>query len=1303
MFSFLSILRRPRALTVLAACVAAAGRLPGSAADEAGIPVLQAFGVRDYEEHNQNWAAVQDAAGVLYVGNKNVVLAYDGQTWQSIPTGGSFIRGLDIDAEDRIWVGGANEFGYLEPDGRGGRRYVSLRDRLPRGLPAPLEFFNLRATSHGIYLVADDRVLRWHDQQLSTLIEGRIRCWKEGDRLLVHAPNLPLRAFDGKHWQTLLPADALPDRLICASVVQPDGSRLLFTLHDGAYRLRDGHAEPWPNEANDLMRDMVAVSVRQLHDGVIAVQLRRRGVVLLSPTGELLQFLGAGNDTLPVSVSLGLYEDRSNGLWVTLNSGLARIDRRHDITSFDRNRGLGTNTVKAILRHRGRLYVGTGDRLLALRPRDKTTRPPTAAHFVPVEGAGESVWALASAGDELLIGGRQGLRTIGPHSETAALVLKTEFISALLTSRTSPDVAWSGNYFSLDLLHREQGRWRVVRTFSEVAGLVRALSEDADGAIWAAVDDEGYFRIHRPAGTPVGDPAGWQVEHYPGGHGLPADQIDGLPNLSTRGGRTVFLVEGRMFAFDTTTRTFTPWQHGAPRFPPGSHQVTLAEGLHGASWTRTLSQEADSGPWKGRVFWQCLPDGTLHALPFALAERVGENPVFFEEETPAGHFLWIGGSEGLVRAGLPSAFLSPRPFATTIRRIQLRSGERLPLAPDHPIELPADRHGITFRFATSRVDDPGMRYQTRWGDADDDWSTLSATPEFAVDRLPAGRHLLEVRAHDTDGRLGSPGRYTFVILPPWWKTWWALVLQGCGVIALAALLQYWRLRAVQRRNDELTALVEHRTAELRANQAELVEARDAANAANHAKSDFLASMSHELRTPLNAILGFAQILQRETGLSPKGRAQLETVSRNGRHLLGMINEVLDLSKIEANRLTLRPAPCSLRRFAAELAGTFEPRAAEKALAFRLELSLGTPRVVMDEPKLRQVLINLLGNAIKFTSAGEIVLAITSKADRVHFEVRDTGAGIKPEDRAAIFEPFHQSHVAPARSGPEAAGTGLGLPISQRLVRLMGGEIAVESTPGQGSRFFFDLELSAAPVESRPAPRVRITGYEGPRQRVLIVDDIETNRAVLGELLGALGFEIAACATGEDALARHAAHPADLVLLDLRLPDLKGEEVARRLRPAGGNRPRLVAVSASVFDVGRDHADRIGCDAFVPKPVDETELLDIIGAQLRLQWKTEPLVAAGTDSSQPFGPPQTTAEIVQLPLPPAEELQIWLELARRADQRRLRERIDAPSATGADAPFRLALDQLLRRFRTGQVREILAQVLDPSAAPPGHDS
>lgn len=1280
------------AIVVILCVVASTGLLWGSSLNEAGLPLVETFGVRDYEEHNQNWTAVQDAAGVLYVGNKDVVLAYDGQAWRSIPTGGLFIRGLGVDASDRVWLGGVNEFGYLEADGYGGRRYVSLREHLPLGDAEPVEIFQLLSTSHGIYLVCHDQVLRWHDGAMTTLLQASTLGWTEGDEFLAHAAGLPLRAFDGRRWRVLLEDGDVLQQTISFTLLRPDGSRLLFTLRDGVHHLNEGRVTPWPTDTDGLFREALISRGMTLRDGTIALVLRQRGVAMLSPHGELRHFLDASNDSLPVARSLGVYEDRDGSLWVLQNSGLVRVAWSHGITYFDRRRGIGTDTVKALARHDGKLYAGTGSRLLVLQPQSAQTLPPAPALFIPVPGAEQSVWALAVAGDELLVGGRDGLRVVAPGASAATLALQTDFISALYSSRASPDHVWSGTFGTVNLLRRTANGWTVARNFPEIAGQVRSFAEDADGAIWVAVSARGYFRIVAPGA----DTTTWSVEHYPGGHGLPVAEISGLPHLTARGDRALFLVEGRVFQFDAPARRFEPVAPGIPHLDDATRLVSLDGGHGGTLWERTVHDGADAGPWKGRVFSQVEADGIRHALPFAVAERVGENAVFFKESTATGAMLWIGGSDGLVRAPLPGALLPPRPFATVIRRVDRRSGLALPVATDRPVELPFDQRGLTFHFATDRVDDRGMRYQTRLRPTDEEWAPLSSGAALTLDRVPPGKHVFEVRARDTDGRLGTPASFPFMVRPPWWQTWWALALQALVLLGLFFLFARWRLRAVQRRNVELTTLVENRTAELRENQNELVRARDTADAANQSKSDFLAAMSHELRTPLNAILGFTQILLREPRLSSKGVAQLETVNRNGRHLLGLINEVLDLAKIEANRLTLHLAPCSLHRFATELASTFEPRATEKKLTFRLELGLGTPHVLVDEPKLRQVLINLLGNAIKFTAAGEIVLAIASDAAGVHFEVRDTGIGINPKHHDAIFEPFFQPDHAHPHDASEARGTGLGLPISQRLIKLMGGRISVQSRPDGGSSFRFHLALPAA-TEPRPAAPVRIVGYEGPPRRILVVDDIETNRAILSDLLTLIGFDIVQSATGADALAAQARHAADLVLLDLRLPDMTGEEVARRLRPDGRTHPRLVAVSASVFDLDRDHAERVGCDAFVPKPVDEGELLDCIGRQLDLRWQTKPLPHARPteDSNSPFA--HTTAEILQLPLPPATDLAAWLELARRSDQRRLREAINAAAATGEDAPFRRSLDQLLQKFRTGQVRDILAQALSASAA------
>ncbi|HLP01909.1 MAG TPA: ATP-binding protein, partial [Opitutaceae bacterium] len=463
---------------------------------------------------------------------------------------------------------------------------------------------------------------------------------------------------------------------------------------------------------------------------------------------------------------------------------------------------------------------------------------------------------------------------------------------------------------------------------------------------------------------------------------------------------------------------------------------------------------------------------------------------------------------------------------------------------------------------------------------------------------------------------------------------------------------------MQLRARDADGVVTARTAELRAHERDLVAARDAAESANRAKSVFLASMSHELRTPLNAILGYAQILRQSPRLEPDQRRQLDTVHASGDHLLHLINDVLDLAKIEAGKVELAPQPVSLSRLLAHLTEVFEPRAAQKSLAWSLHGETPLPDLVLaDEARLRQVLYNLLGNALKFTKHGRIELRVAAHEHRIRFTVADTGIGIAAADQAAIFGLFHQA-AGPALS---AHGAGLGLAISQRLVRLMGGEITVESSPGAGSRFSFAVELPPA-LGTPPAGTEKIpTGYRGPRRRVLVVDDEAVNREVLRALLAPLGFLVDEAETAEAALAQVAAHAPDLVLMDLRLRGLDGLAATRRLRALPhGAALRIIAISASVFPLDRAQALEAGCDEFEPKPFRAASLLAAIGRLLNLEWTT-------ADSAAPFAPPETLPPDWRVPA--SSTLAQLEELADLGDLVAMRAALTAARATQPDtAPF-----------------------------------
>ncbi len=417
--------------------------------------------------------------------------------------------------------------------------------------------------------------------------------------------------------------------------------------------------------------------------------------------------------------------------------------------------------------------------------------------------------------------------------------------------------------------------------------------------------------------------------------------------------------------------------------------------------------------------------------------------------------------------------------------------------------------------------------------------------------------------------------------------------------------------------------------------AEASKARSAAEAANVAKSTFLANMSHELRTPLNAVLGFAQVLERDPDLSARNREHLGIISRSGEHLLGLINDVLEMSKIEAGRVTFNPAPFDLRRLLQGVEEMFRLRAEARGLWLRVAIDPAVPRcVVSDENKLRQILINLLGNAVKFTHAGGIAMRVApdpgGAPDQLLFEVADTGEGIAPEQLPNLFQAFVQTS-----SGVHAQeGTGLGLAISRQFARLMGGDIHLESQLGVGSTFRVDLPVQPADMDSPVyTPARRVLGlapeHQG-RYRILVVDDKRENRQLLIEWLRRAGFEVREAVNGQEALEQWEAWEPQLIWMDIRMPVLDGYEATRRIKATlRGQATVVIALTASAFEHDQVGILSAGCDDFVSKPVRETLVFEKIAEHLgvRFVYEDEPEEIPAPADGAP-----TAAALARLPEP-----------------------------------------------------------------------
>lgn len=473
----------------------------------------------------------------------------------------------------------------------------------------------------------------------------------------------------------------------------------------------------------------------------------------------------------------------------------------------------------------------------------------------------------------------------------------------------------------------------------------------------------------------------------------------------------------------------------------------------------------------------------------------------------------------------------------------------------------------------------------------------------------------------------------------------------------------------------------------------LYTAKEAAEAANQAKSVFLSNMSHELRTPLNTVLGFSQLMGADEGLNVQQKANLEIINRSGHHLLQLINDVLDMSKIEAGKSQLEVEDIDLGALIRDVVDMMRLRAEQKGLQLLLDQTSDFPRFVCaDGPKLRQILINLMGNAIKYTNDGGVALrlGVTLTDDsrmRLACEVKDSGIGIAEEDLERIFKPFAQ-----AGEQTDTKGTGLGLAITRQYVELMGGELTVESEVGKGSVFRFEIpveRVAAEEIEEAEPSRGRAIGLE-PGQaswRILIVEDQLENRLLLRKLLEGVGFEVHEAVNGQEAIQVFEAWQPHLIWMDWRMPVMDGLTATRRIRAVeGGKETIIVALTASVFKEQRDEALESGCDDFLHKPFREAEIFDMMAKHLKARY-------IYTEQQ-----PTTTAEPTGMDLPsseamaalPSEWLAVLAKAAEEIDLKAMEQIISRINER--DKALAESLAYLVKDFRFDTLQDLVKEAM-----------
>jgi signal transduction histidine kinase/CheY-like chemotaxis protein/streptogramin lyase len=841
-----------------------------------------------------------------------------------------------------------------------------------------------------------------------------------------------------------------------------------------------------------------------------------------------------------------------------------------------------------------------------------------------------------------------GPRTVDdPHS------VATNEISALAEDRAGN--IWLGHAFGV--LSRLNP---YTQTFDHYLaepplGWIEAIYVDQAGLVWVA-SRRGLVRF---------DPATETFKRY--------TEQDGLP--------TAFVVD---ILEDQAGNLWLSTKKGLSKFDP--HQETFRnydalDGLQGNEFMPRSSLQAPDG----RMFF-----GGANGLTTFYPEQISDNP--YPSPVILTEFRLFNEP---ILPGVES-FL-PQPIWDT----------------DH-LTLDYDQEIISLEFASLSYAAPHKnRYRYRLEGFEADWNEVDSTRRSAAyTNLPAGNYVFRVQGTNSDGVWSDQEvTLTLTILPPWWETAW---FRGIGILLIGGLVYSgyrWRIHTIEQHNRLLELQVAERTRDLLEREEQLRQAKEVAEAANQAKSSFLASMSHELRSPLNAILGFTQIIRRNHTLPQEMHENLGIIMRSGEHLLTLINQVLDLSKIEAGHMTLDEIDFDLYHMLDDLEDMFSLKAEDKQLQLIFDRPDDLPRYIRtDEVKLRQVLINLLGNALKFTERGGVTLRVGIKGQGlggrdqaqesasplwlqspipIYFEVEDTGPGVALDEMDSLFEAFAQTETG--RQIQE--GTGLGLPISRKFIQLMGGDITVKSQVGNGTIFSFYIQGQVlASIETRHSKlETRIIALEPgqPRYRILVVDDKWTNRQLLIKLLNPLGFELREAQNGQEALAIWQEFEPHLIWMDMRMPVMDGFEATRRIKTTTkGQATAIIALTASSFEEERAIVLSSGCDGFVRKPFREREIFEMMSKHIGVRYIYETL-SAEAETTTPLLPDLSEdleAEIALLPPELLRQLTEGTELGdmELIDQAIIKIRHHHPALAEG-------LARLARNFEYDKLLELLQRV------------
>jgi len=1170
-----------------------------------GSPFIKNYTPKEYKASSQNWAIIQDDRGVMYFGNSNGVLEYDGVSWRLIKTvENAVVRSLAKDNNGKIYVGSFGDFGYLTPDSTGRLIYQSLQEKIPIEYRDFSDIWNIHVIKDRIYFKSYKYLFELHDGLIKVILP-EVSEFNEthvyNDTLYVEYWQVGLGKLVGDSIELILTKDDFNNKYPGVGIFLPydKDNILLGNPNSGLFLFNGKKVTKLKNEIDEFLIKYQSYFGLKLDINRFAFSTISGGIVIMKADGTMEHIINKSNG-LTNNTVWQMYASNKNSLWIATDNGINYVEYPSPITKFDKYSEL-IGTINQILRYKDKIYIAGHNGLFYFEENDNGKN--NSIICTKVESLNDIIWSLLPFQGDLLVGTNNGLYKF---NGTKVDPIRKENSVYLYKSIYYKNRIYVGLIDGLASMHYENGKWIDDGKIVGISEYVNnKIVETENGDLWVGhyqgiiqVNFSGKFSLN-----PI-------VKKFNENDGLPANNNNYVFSVFDK---IVFATKKELYKYDRNQNIFIPDSTFGSEFANGSRSIfTIANDEFGKTWMYSNNEigfiPKYENTWINRPFLRLTNYEILLIYP------------------DINGIIWFAGSDGFFKYNPKILKSYNSSFPALIRTVSTQNdsiiygGSFFDIKENTP-EYDYNLNALRFDFALPSYDnEESNQFQFYLEGFDKDWSYWSNEPKANYTNIPEGRYIFRVRAKNIYNVISNEASYAFKILPPWFRTFWAYIIYSLFIISIVFGMLKLRSFKLEYEKKQLEKTIEERTDEIQVKNKQLEEQAEKLKELDEIKSRFFANISHELRTPLTLIKGPTEELVNKSYPGDKDKA-LNSILTNTNRMLRLINELLDLSKLESGSMKLNAKYQKLSPFINYVVKSFSSLADSRNINLLFLIPEEEIEIYFDREKLEKVLYNLLSNAFKFTPedgyitiAAHRIVTKTFPDGAVEISVHDSGMGIPENEIDQIFNRFIQAHNS---GNTRLEGSGIGLALSKELIELHGGEITVKSLVDEGTEFDVILpigkeHLSEDDIIEKGIPKEdqqkavqfdieelnseipmktinEVTSDFGDKCLVLIIEDHSEVREYIKEHLQK-NYDIIEAENGKKGLNLANEQLPDLIVSDVMMPEIDGFELTEQLKKNElTNHIPIILLTAKASDEAKIEGLETGADAYMAKPFNAKEL------------------------------------------------------------------------------------------------------------------